>query len=74
MKEGGTTEILRSLVRKGGVKSDNPKKETDMNNEIITNEEFSMNAGMISTVVLALIFIMAPIILLATYFVKAPLW
>jgi hypothetical protein len=74
LKEGGATELLWSLVRKGGIKSVNPKKEADMNNEIITNEEFSMNAGMISTVVAALIFIMAPIVLLATYFVKAPLW
>ena len=45
-----------------------------MNNEVITNEEFSMSTGMISTVVVALMFIMAPIVLLATYFVKAPLW
>jgi len=45
-----------------------------MNNEVITNEEFTMSAGMISIVVVALIFIMAPIVLLATYFVKAPLW
>jgi hypothetical protein len=45
-----------------------------MNKEIIMNEEFTMSAGMISVVVLALMFIMAPIVLLATYFVKAPLW
>jgi hypothetical protein len=45
-----------------------------MNNEVIMNEEGTMNARMISIVVLALIFIMAPIVLLATYFVKAPLW
>ncbi len=45
-----------------------------MTNEIITNEEFSMNAWMISTVVVALVFIMAPIVLLAAYLVKAPLW
>ncbi len=45
-----------------------------MNNEVIINEEFTMSARMISVVVLALIFIMAPIVLLATYFVKAPLW
>jgi hypothetical protein len=49
-------------------------KEAEMTNEIITNEEFSMNAGMISTVVAALVFIMAPIVLLTAYFVKAPLW
>jgi hypothetical protein len=45
-----------------------------MNNEVIMNEEGSMSTRMISTVVLALVFIMAPIVLLATYFVKAPLW
>ncbi len=45
-----------------------------MNNEVITNEEFSMNAGMIVVVAVALVFIMAPIVLLASYFVKAPLW
>jgi hypothetical protein len=45
-----------------------------MNNEVIANEEFTMSAGMISVVALALCFIMAPIVLLATYFVKAPLW
>ncbi len=45
-----------------------------MNNELITNEEFSMNAWMISTVALALVFIMAPVVLLAAYLVKAPLW
>jgi hypothetical protein len=45
-----------------------------MNNEVIMNEEFSMSARMISIVVLALMFIMAPIVLLTTYFVKAPLW
>jgi hypothetical protein len=45
-----------------------------MNNEVLTNEEFSMSTGMISIVVVALMFIMAPIVLLATYFVKAPLW
>jgi len=45
-----------------------------MNNEVITNEEFSMNAGMIVVVALALVFIMAPIVLLASYFAKAPLW
>jgi hypothetical protein len=45
-----------------------------MNNEVIMNEEFRMSAPMISVVALALIFIMAPIVLLATYFVKAPLW
>jgi hypothetical protein len=45
-----------------------------MNNEVIMNEEFRMSARMISIVVLALMFIMAPIVLLATYFVKAPLW
>ena len=45
-----------------------------MNNEINMNEEFTMSARMISVVVLALMFIMTPIVLLATYFVKAPLW
>ena len=45
-----------------------------MNNEVIMNEEFSMSTRMISIVALALIFIMAPIVLLASYFVKAPLW
>jgi len=45
-----------------------------MNNEVIMNEEFTMSARMISIVVLALMFIMAPIVLLATYLVKAPLW
>jgi hypothetical protein len=38
------------------------------------NEELIMSTGMISIVVLALMFIMAPIVLLATYLVKAPLW
>ena len=45
-----------------------------MNNEVIMNEEFTMSARMISIIVLALMFILAPIVLLATYFVKAPLW
>ena len=45
-----------------------------MNNEVIMNEEFTMSARMIAIVVVALMFIMAPIVLLATYFVKAPLW
>ena len=45
-----------------------------MNNEVIMNEEFSMSTGMISIVALALIFIMAPIVLLASYLVRAPLW
>jgi flagellar biogenesis protein FliO len=46
-----------------------------MNKEIIMNEEGPMfNAQMISIVVVALIFIMAPIVLLASYFVKAPVW
>ena len=45
-----------------------------MNSEVIMNEKFTMSAGMISIVALALVFIMAPIVLLATYFVKAPLW
>jgi len=45
-----------------------------MNNEVIMNEEFSMSAGMISVVALALCFILAPIVLLASYFIKAPLW
>jgi hypothetical protein len=39
------------------------------------NEEGPMmNAQMISIVVVALVFIMAPIVLLASYFVKAPIW
>jgi len=45
-----------------------------MNNEVITNEEFSMNLGMISVVAVALAFILAPIALLAAYLVRAPLW
>ena len=45
-----------------------------MNNEVSMNEEGTMKPGMISIVVLALIFIMAPIVLLASYFIKAPLW
>jgi hypothetical protein len=45
-----------------------------MTNEVIMNEEFTMSAGMITVVALALVFIMAPILLLATYLVKAPLW
>ena len=47
-----------------------------MNNEVIINEEFTMSAtGMISCSGVGTYFIiMAPIVLLATYFVKAPLW
>lgn len=45
-----------------------------MSNEVIMNEEFSMNAWMVAVIVLALVFIMAPIVLLGAYFVKAPLW
>jgi len=45
-----------------------------MSNEVITNEEGTMNARMLSVVALALVFIMAPVVVLAAYFVKAPLW
>jgi hypothetical protein len=45
-----------------------------MNDEISKNEELNMSAAMISIVALSLCFIMAPVVLLATYFAKAPLW
>jgi hypothetical protein len=57
-------------------RSSNPliKKERTMNDEISKNEELNMSAAMISILALSLCFIMAPVVLLATYFAKAPLW